>query len=207
MFCSLLSSFGILLIWPDVSCHALSFTGLRPSGMYALACMPPALWLDYCILSQIQRLTQARRFPGPLAYTRTPNYSTPMLLFSSHHHHYVQCDSRNILIYRPFLPPGLIAPFGFRFVRGFRSTRSLYSRLAFASAAMALSSRQSSHNILITGSHMLLRDVSLISFTRNHAISCVDRYYLSQASLLVLFVLRSLSKIGALRSCFHQIHL
>ena len=92
------------------------------------------------------------------------------------------------------LPPGLIAPFGFRFVRGFRSTRSLYSRSAFASAAMALSSRQSSHNILITGSHMLLRDVSLISFTRNHAISCVDRYYLSQASLLVLFVLRSLSK-------------
>ena len=109
---------SILLLWPDSSCHALSFTGLRPSGMYTLAYTQPSLWLVYCIISQIQRLTQARRFLGPLAYTDAQLLNAHAFVFLALIR--FKCDSRNILDYRPFLPPGLIAPSGFCFVRGFK---------------------------------------------------------------------------------------
>ena len=145
---------SILLLWPDSSCHALSFTGLRPSGMYTLAYTQPSLWLVYCIISQIQRLTQALRFLGPLAYTRTPNYSTPMLLFSSHYHYnairatYQRIDLQALFAARPD------CAFWFTFRSWVYGHALITLTIGFASAAMALSSRQSSHNILITGSHM-----------------------------------------------------
>ena len=86
--------------------------------MYTLIYTPPSLWLVYCIISQIQRLTQARRFLSPLAYTDAQLLNAHAFVFLALIR--FKCDSRNILIYRPFLPPGLIAPFGLRFDRGFK---------------------------------------------------------------------------------------
>ena len=60
---------------------------------------------------------QARRFLGPLAYTDAQLLNAHAFVFLASH---IRCDSRNVLIYKPFLPPGLIAPFGLRFVRGFK---------------------------------------------------------------------------------------
>ena len=139
----------ILLIWPDASCHALSFTGLRPPGMYTLVYTQPSLWLVYCIISQIQRLMQARRFLGPLAYTDAQLLNAHVLVFLASVMRFAQhIDLQALFAARPD------CAFWFTFRSWFSATRSLHSRLAFASAAMALSSRQSSHNILITGSHM-----------------------------------------------------